>query len=69
MNMNRTFATLLFCLPIHSVAAQDDLNILTDQPGKQLKLLLKRQFSEQLDRGAEASISAVILPGRCRLPL
>ena len=36
------------------VAAQDDLTVLTDTTGKQLEVLLKREFSRQLDERLEA---------------
>jgi dienelactone hydrolase len=35
-------------------AVDDKLTVLTDRPGKQLELLLKRQFNEQLDRRLKA---------------
>ena len=33
---------------------EDDLTVLTNQPGKQLELLLKRQFNRQVDKRTEA---------------
>ena len=35
-------------------SGEDDLTVLTNQPGKQLELLLKRQFNRQLDQRTEA---------------
>ena len=35
-------------------SGEDDLTILTNQPGKQLELLLKRQFNRQVDQRTEA---------------
>ena len=52
--MKAAIATLLLCLPLYPVAADDDLTVLTDVPGKQLERLLKRQFDEHLDRRLEA---------------
>ena len=45
---------MLICLAARVAVSADDLDVLTDQPGKQLELLLKRQFDEQLDRRLEA---------------
>mgnify|MGYP001223359530 CR=1 FL=1 len=45
---------LLLCLPFCSVAAEGNLTVLTNQPGKQLELLLKRQFNRQVDQRTEA---------------
>jgi dienelactone hydrolase len=44
---------LYFASALTVAAADDDLTVLTDQPGKQLELLLKRRFNEQLDRRLE----------------
>ncbi len=41
---------ILICLAARGAVSDDDLNVLTDQPGKQLEVLLKRQFNEHLDR-------------------
>lgn len=41
---------ILICLTARLAFSDDDLNVLADQPGKQLELLLNRQFNEQLDR-------------------
>ena len=41
---------ILICLTARVAFSDDDLNVLADQPGKQLELLLNRQFNEQLDR-------------------
>ena len=35
-------------------SGEDDLTVLTNQPGKQLELLLKRQFNRQVDKRTEA---------------
>ncbi|MDP6718233.1 MAG: acetylxylan esterase [Pirellulaceae bacterium] len=48
------FAAMLICFAARGAVSEDDLTVLTDQPGKQLELLLKRQFNEQLDRRLEA---------------
>jgi dienelactone hydrolase len=45
---------LLIFFAARVAVSQDDLNVLTDQPGKQLELILKRQFNEQLDRRLES---------------
>ncbi len=43
-----------FASAITVAVAGDELTVLTNQPGKQLELLLERQFHEQLDRRLEA---------------
>ena len=35
-------------------SGEEDLTVLTNQPGKQLELLLMRQFNQQLDQRTEA---------------
>jgi len=47
-----TILLVFVCLTLTARAnlADDDLSVLTDQPGKQLEWLLKRQFSQQLDQ-------------------
>jgi dienelactone hydrolase len=53
--MRQIVLPLVFLLSARaSVWADDDLNVLTDQPGKQLELLLKRKFSSHLDRRRSA---------------
>jgi len=52
--MRDILVSLLLCLPMSAVTASDELSILTDEPGRQLELLLKRQFHRQLDRRLEA---------------
>jgi dienelactone hydrolase len=48
--MKYPVVAILICLAARVAVSDDDLNVLTDQPGKQLELLLNRQFNEQLDR-------------------
>ncbi|MBC8356569.1 MAG: acetylxylan esterase [Planctomycetes bacterium] len=52
--MRTTIAAFLLCLPLDSVAADDELTVLTDAPGKQLEQLLMREFHSHLDRRLEA---------------
>ncbi|MCA9123873.1 MAG: acetylxylan esterase [Planctomycetaceae bacterium] len=46
----RSFVVMCICLATSAAVGEDELNVLTDHPGKHLELLLKRQFNEQLDR-------------------
>ena len=48
--MKKAIATLLLCLPLDPVVADDELTVLTDAPGRHLELLLKRQFHEHVDQ-------------------
>jgi len=52
--MKYSVVVMLIGLVARVAVSEDDLNVLTDQPGKQLELLLKRQFNEHLDRRLEA---------------
>jgi cephalosporin-C deacetylase-like acetyl esterase len=50
----RLSIALYFASAITVAVADDDLTVLTDQPGKQLERLLMRQFHKQLDQRLEA---------------
>ena len=50
----RISIVLYFASAITVAVADDELTVFTNQPGKQLELLLERQFHEQLDRRLEA---------------
>ncbi|MBP90373.1 MAG: hypothetical protein CMJ64_27320 [Planctomycetaceae bacterium] len=52
--MKYSVVVMLIGLVARVAVSDDDLTVFTDQPGKQLELLLKRQFNEQLDRRLEA---------------
>ena len=50
----KKFAILTMLLAVSSAALADELEVLTDEPGKQLQGLLMREFYRHLDRRLEA---------------